>query len=182
MEHLLSLETRSPGSVSKSSSVAATSVRPVLGFDEDLVLVNRQIERYSRALWKLRLFDPIAWKSHNAEELIVTKDTGSDPIRVKTSSHVQAYYCTKARLFFLRQPFAGYGGTGRGMARIPRVWKPDFSSPTLPRRGNFWLFSRHGRELAHLCILVRNLYFWRGETGPGEENFDFFSPALPWEG
>ena len=71
---------------------------------------------------------------------------------------------------------------GRGGARIPRVKNPNFFSPTLPRRGKFWLFfsptlprrgkfwlfSRHGEELAH----------FGGELGHFGEELGHFGEEL----
>ena len=91
---------------------------------------------------------------------------------------------------------AGYGENSSGLKTRFFLANPSparkiltFFSPTLPRRGNFLLFFSPWRGIgSFLCILARNLYFWRGicmfwrgETCPGEENFDFF-PRQPCPG
>ena len=84
---------------------------------------------------------------------------------------------TKPRRFFFGGSFCGVlrGGAGSGenspgqkLKFFPAMWPRagknlSFSSPTLPRRGKFWFFPRHGGELAHFCV------FWRGICTFGEE-------------
>ena len=65
---------------------------------------------------------------------------------------------------------AGYGENSSGLKTRFFLANPSparkiltFFSPTLPRRGKFKIFPRHGGELAHFCV------FWRGICTFGEE-------------
>ena len=113
-------------------------------------------------------------------------------------------YALRPGVFFPETAFcgvwrdrAGYGENSSGLKTRFFLANPSparkiltFFSPTLPRRGKFKIFPRHGGELAHFCVFWRgictfgeNLYVLARRDMPRRGKFWLFSsPTLPRRG
>ena len=86
----------------------------------------------------------------------------------------------KPRRFFRRDlNFAGYGGTGRGPARIPRVGKTNFSPPGHPGRG---IFVKKSRQIAIFFPGEEEISRMHWRDNPGQTGTTLGSTFLSRQG